>query len=140
MPGCSLCQGLIFDNYRLRQLLLSNNQGIQKPRKAFKGDDDTLVNPFELEKLMQEEDTRQQALKEPEGSIFGSLLETQPVERHSTKYGDNLWPSKDYPTYVSGGGFLMNKKAAMALQELLTTTVVSFGCFFQLLSAEYISF
>ena len=71
---------------------------------------------------MQEEDTRQKALKDPEGSIFGSLLETQPVERHSTKYGDNLWPSKDYPTYVSGGGFLMNKKAAMALQELLTTS------------------
>ena len=65
------------------------------------------------------------SLKEPEGSIFGSLLETQPVERHSTKYGDNLWPSHDYPTYVSGGGFLMNRKAAMALQELSVVAEVT---------------
>ena len=62
------------------------------------------------------------ALKKPMGAIFGSLLETQPVERHSTKYGDELWPSKDYPTYVSGGGFLMNRKAALALQYYIKIT------------------
>lgn len=89
---------------------------------AFKGDDDTLVNPFELEKLVKEENDRQATLKKPMGSIFGSLLETQPVERHSTKYGDNLWPVHDYPTYVSGGGFLMNRKAAMALQYYIKIT------------------
>ena len=73
-----------------------------RTKYVFKGDDDTLVNPFELKKLIDTDLERQSKLKEKEASIYGSLLETQPVERHSTKYGDNLWPSKDYPTYVSG--------------------------------------
>ena len=73
-----------------------------RAKYVFKGDDDTLVNPFELKKLIDTDLERQSKLKEKEASIYGSLLETQPVERHSTKYGDNLWPSKDYPTYVSG--------------------------------------
>ena len=73
-----------------------------RAKYIFKGDDDTLVNPFELKKLIDTDLERQSKLKEKEASIYGSLLETQPVERHSTKYGDNLWPSKDYPTYVSG--------------------------------------
>ena len=81
---------------------------------------------------MQEEDTRQQALKEPKGSIVGNLMENKRKERNITRYEDDLWPSEKYPTYVSGGGFLMNKKAAMALQEMLTNSVLSCSLFFQL--------
>jgi len=89
---------------------------------AFKGDDDTLVNPFELEKLVQEEDERQATLTKPMGSVFGSLMKNQPVNRDKSKYGDKLWPSNHYPTYVSGGGFLMNRMAAMALQYYIKIT------------------
>ena len=81
---------------------------------VFKGDDDTLVNPFELEKLMTQSI---EANSEGQAAIYGSILETQPVDRHSTKYGDDLWPSAEYPTYVSGGGFLMNKVAMDNIQE-----------------------
>ena len=85
-----------------KMVVISQKLSENRTKYVFKGDDDTLVNPFELKKLIDTDLERQSKLKEKEASIYGSLLETQPVERHSTKYGDNLWPSKDYPTYVSG--------------------------------------
>jgi len=89
---------------------------------VFKGDDDTLVNPFELEKLIKKEDERQALLEKPMGSVYGSLMQYQPVNRGKGRYGDKLWPSNHYPTYVSGGGFLMNRKAAMAIQYYIKIT------------------
>jgi len=81
----------------------------------FKGDDDTLVNPFELETFIEKDNVTTAAL-------WGCALGGQPVERSSTKYGDKLWPEDTYPRYVSGGGFLMNAKAMVRVQDMIKIT------------------
>jgi hypothetical protein len=55
-------------------------------------------------------------LSEPD--IFGGLVIDMPAKRDDTnKYVDLIWPNLNYPPYVSGGGFIMNSKAAFLLQS-----------------------
>ena len=49
--------------------------------------------------------------------MFGSVMTNQEVSRETrSKYADFKWPNDVYPRYVSGGGFLANWKAVLALQ------------------------
>ena len=49
--------------------------------------------------------------------MFGSVMNNQGVSRKvGSKYADFKWPNDVYPRYVSGGGFLANWKAVLALQ------------------------
>ena len=73
------------------------------------------MNPFELETFIEKDNVTTAAL-------WGCALGGQPVERSSTKYGDKLWPEDTYPRYVSGGGFLMNAKAMVRVQDMIKIT------------------
>ena len=83
-----------------------------------KGDDDILINPFRLEELM---DTAERT----EPRIYGCTLGGQPVERaEHSRYADFKWNKGTYPKYVSGGGFLVNWAAALALQNQIPKTPI----------------
>jgi len=57
--------------------------------------------------------------------IYGMSLGGQPVSRGKGRYGDPVYNQQTYPTYVSGGGFVMNWKIAMIFQENIPTTPLS---------------
>jgi len=74
------------------------------------------VNPFEVTKLIKKMD-------ETKPLVHGSVMGNNPVIRdHRSKYADFKWNKERYPTYVSGGGFIMNFAAAMAIQSQIPTT------------------
>ena len=74
------------------------------------------MNPFEVTKLIKKMD-------ETKPLVHGSVMGNNPVIRdHRSKYADFKWNKERYPTYVSGGGFIMNFAAAMAIQSQIPTT------------------
>ena len=74
------------------------------------------VNPFEVSKLIEK-------MEEDKPLVHGSVMGNNPVIRdHRSKYADFKWNKERYPTYVSGGGFIMNYMAAMAIQRQIPTT------------------
>ena len=74
------------------------------------------VNPFEVTKLIKKMD-------ETKPLVHGSVMGNNPVIRdHRSKYADFKWNKERYPTYVSGGGFIMNFAAAMAIHSQIPTT------------------
>ena len=55
--------------------------------------------------------------------VHGSVMKKMPVIRdYGSRYADFKWNKKRYPTYVSGGGFIMNFAAAMAIHSQIPTT------------------
>ena len=62
-------------------------------------------------------------MDEKQPLIHGSVMGNNPVIRdHRSKYADFKWNKDKYPHYVSGGGFIMNYKAAMAILSQIPTT------------------
>lgn len=60
-----------------------------------------------------------------EPAIYGCQLGGQPAERKpGSRYADFKWPEPVYPKYISGGGFLMNRAAAVTLQKQIPRTPV----------------
>ena len=75
------------------------------------GDDDIFLNPEKLQNLL---------LSIPENSVamYGSRLVHSPrIKNPRSKYyvSSNLWNEDYYPKYVSGGGFVMTKNAALGI-------------------------
>lgn len=94
--------------------------GCDDANYIFKGDDDTLINPFALQDFLTSENR-------PDPVIYGCLLVVQPVQKKDKtntgiKYGDTIWPEATYPTYVSGGGFVINRMAMLKVQEMIKIT------------------
>ena len=71
-----------------------------------------MLNPFQLEQFMKKVAHKRTPY------IWGLQAENQPrVKTNSSRYYDGIWNESIYPKYISGGGFLMNWKAAMVIQD-----------------------
>ena len=77
------------------------------------GDDDIFLNPKKLEDMLQH-------VGNDSVGLYGSRLLNSPrIKNPRSKYyvSSNLWPKDHYPKYVSGGGFVMTRRAATGIYK-----------------------
>jgi hypothetical protein len=83
-------------------------------------DDDTFFNTIYAMELI-----KKLPLEIP--GIWGGKLNKMVVEKDvNNRYVDLIWPNKTYPTYISGGGFIMNSKARYFLFKFRLLNLLHF--------------
>lgn len=117
-----ILQGNFFEsfyNLTLKEsLLLKWYQTACKVDFIFKGDDDIFLNPPKLESMLSN-------IRPNSIGLYGSRLVNSPrIKNPKSKYyvSSNLWPEDYYPKYVSGGGFIMTRRAADGIYSVLNST------------------
>lgn len=104
-----------FRNLTVKECLFLqfSKQNVTLATHIFKGDDDIFLNPIALTNLIKSQSNRK-------NMFIGSVLAGSPriLDWWSKYYVPmKLFPHKEYPPYVSGGGYIMSKEISDKLFE-----------------------